>query len=118
MVCVLVSITSSAVRLKICEITAGNKKYNLIIEKQKKNHDKILLLGKTKLNTNEILISKTLIDSHISYEQFVSVNNVLKKYNEMKEKLKNPGTYEINGIDTIVDNVEHCGYMKNGEKKN
>ena len=36
----------------------------------------------------------------------------------MKEKFKNPGTYEINGIDTIVDNVEHCGYMKNGEKKN
>ena len=118
MVCVFVSITSSVVGLKFCEITAGNKKYNSIIKKQKKNHDKILLLGKTKLNTDEILISKTLIDSHISYEQFVSINNVLKKYNEMKEKLKNPGPYEINGIDTISDNVEHCRYMKNGEKKN
>ena len=36
----------------------------------------------------------------------------------MKEKLKNPGTYEINDIDTIVDNVEHCSHMKNGEKNN
>ena len=28
-----------------------------------KKHDKIVLIAKTKLNTKEILISKTLIDS-------------------------------------------------------
>ena len=48
-----------------------------------------MLLGKDKLNTIEVLISKALIDSYISHDEFVSVNNVLKEYIEMKEKIKN-----------------------------
>ena len=36
-----------------------------------------MLLGKDKLNTNEVLISKVLMDSYISQDKFVSVNNVL-----------------------------------------
>ena len=44
-----------------------------------------MLLGKTKLDIIEVLISKTLIDSYISYE-FVSVNNVLREHNEIKKK--------------------------------
>ena len=46
------------------------------------------MLGKYKLNTIELLISEALTDSYISYDQFVSVNNVLREYNEMKEKIK------------------------------
>ena len=46
LVCVLVGITSPAVGLKICQITAGIKKYKRIIKKKKKNHDKIVLLEK------------------------------------------------------------------------
>ena len=34
---------------------------------------------KTKLNTIDVLISKALIDSNISHDEFVSVNNVLKE---------------------------------------
>ena len=30
----------------------------------------------------------SLIDSCISHEEFVSVNNVLRKYNEIKEEVK------------------------------
>ena len=67
---------SSAVGIKICAITAGIKKYKSIIKKKKKKHDKIALLGKNKLNTIEVLISKALINSYISHE-FVSVNNDL-----------------------------------------
>ena len=36
-----------------------------------------MLLGKDKLNTNEVLISKVLMDSYISQDKFVSVSNVL-----------------------------------------
>ena len=43
------------------------------------------MLAKAKLNTVEVLISKTLIDSSISHDEFVSVNNVLKEYDHMKE---------------------------------
>ena len=48
------------------------------------------MLGKDTLNTIEVLISKALIDSYISHYEFVSVNNVLRKYNKMKEEIKNP----------------------------
>ena len=74
-----VEITSSAIGLKICAITAGIKKYKSIIKKKKKKHDKIVLLAKSKLNSIEVLISKALIDSNISHDEFVSINNVLKE---------------------------------------
>ena len=48
LVCVLVGITSFAVRLKICAITAEIKKYNSVIKKKKKKYDKIMLLEKIK----------------------------------------------------------------------
>ena len=47
-----------------------------------------MLVGKTKLNTIAILVSKALIDSYISHDEFVSVNNMLREYNEMKEEIK------------------------------
>ena len=89
---VLVSITSSAIRLKIWTITAGIKQYKSIIKKKKKKHDEIVLLGKDKLTTIEVLISKALIDSYISHDEFVSVNNVLTEYYETKTEIKNPET--------------------------
>ena len=54
-----IGIRSSEVRLKIYAITAGIKKYKLIIKKKKKNHDKIVLLAKSRLNRIEVLIIKT-----------------------------------------------------------
>ena len=83
---------SSAVGLKICAITAEIKKYKSIIKKKKNNHDKLVLLGKSKLSTIEVLISKSLIDSYISHDEFVSLNNVLREHYEMKEEIKNPET--------------------------
>ena len=64
LVCVAVGITSSAVGIKIYAITAGIKKYKSVIKKKKKKHDKIVLLGKAKLNTIEVLTSNSLIDSY------------------------------------------------------
>ena len=46
LVCVPVGIMASAVRIKICAITAGIKKYKSMIKKKKKEHSKIVLLGK------------------------------------------------------------------------
>ena len=62
LVCVPVGITSSAIGIHICEITAGIKNYKSIIKKKKKKHDKIVLLGRDKLNTIKVLFSKDLID--------------------------------------------------------
>ena len=92
LVCVPIGITSSAIGINICANTAGIKRYKSIIKKKKKKHDKIVLLGKDNLNTIEVLISKTLIDVYINHDEFVSVNNVLIEYIEMKEEIKNPET--------------------------
>ena len=59
-------------------------------EKEEK-HDKIALLGKDELHTIEVLTSKSLIDSYISHDELVSVNNVFREYNEMKKEI-NPET--------------------------
>ena len=65
-----VGIASSAVGLKMCALTTEIKKYKSLIKKKKKRHNKIVLLAKTKLNTIEVLISKTLIDSYTNNDEF------------------------------------------------
>ena len=55
-------ITSSAIRLKICVITAGIKTYKPTIKKKKRKHDNIAWLEITKLYSIEVLISTNLID--------------------------------------------------------
>ena len=85
LVCVPVGITGSTVGIKICIITAGIEKYKSTTKKKKKKkHEKIVLLGKYKLNAIEVLISKALIDSYISNEECISVNYLLREYNEIE----------------------------------
>ena len=87
LVCVCVGITSSVVRIEICAITAGTKKYKSITKKKHKKHDKIVFLGKDTFNTIEFLNSEALIYSYISHDKFFSIHNALRGYYEMK---KNP----------------------------
>ena len=82
-----VGITSSAIGLKICAITAGVKKCKSIVKKKRKKHDKIVLLIKSKLNSIGVLISKALIDLNISHDELVLT--VLKEYNKIKKEIKN-----------------------------
>ena len=83
-----IEIKSSAIGLKIFAISAGIKKYKLITKKDKNKHHEIVLLAKPKLNSIEVLISKVLIDSNISHDEFVLINNVLKEYDDVKEEIK------------------------------
>ena len=46
-------------------------------------------MAKSKLNSIEVLISKALIDSNISHNKFVLINNVLKEFYDIKEEIKN-----------------------------
>ena len=77
-------VASSAVGIKLCAITGGIKKYKSLRKKKNKKHDKVVQLGKHKLNPIEVLISKALIDSYIIHDEIVSVNNVLREYSETK----------------------------------
>ena len=63
---IAIGIASFEVGLNICVLTAAIKKYKSIIMNNRKKHDKIVLLAKTKLNIVEVLISKALINfNHI-----------------------------------------------------
>ena len=84
-----IAITSYAIGLKLCAVTAGIKKCKSIIQKKKRKHDKIVLLAKSKLNSIKILLFKASIDSIISQDEFILINNVLKEYNQKKEEVKN-----------------------------
>ena len=46
------------------------------------------MLAKSKFNSIEVLIFKALIDSNNSHDEFVLINNVLKKHEGMKEVIK------------------------------
>ena len=70
LVFVPVGITSTAVGINICAITAGFKSISQL-KKKKKKHNKIVLLRK---DTIEFLTSKALI----SHDEFLLVNNVLR----------------------------------------
>ena len=81
--CLFISAFATLVGIHI-GITAGVKKCKSIIKKKKKRHDKIGLLATSKLNSIEVLISKALLDSNISHNEFV-LTNVLKEFYDMKE---------------------------------
>ena len=75
-----IGISSFAVGLNICAITAGIKKYKSIVKKKKKKYNQTVLSAKSKLNSIEVLISKALTDSNTSKTQdLVYLINRLKK---------------------------------------
>ena len=80
-----VGITSSAVELIIYVITAGIKEYKSIMKKKNKRHRKMVSLPKSKLNIIEVLISIAWIDSNIIHIEFVSINDMMKEYNDMEK---------------------------------
>ena len=86
--CLFSWITSSTIGLQLSPIAAGIKTFKSIIKKKKEKHNKRVLLAKSKLNVIKVLISKTLADSVISYDEFVLINNILKEYNEIKAEMK------------------------------
>ena len=81
---------SSAIGLKTFAITADIKKYKSIIKKKKKEHDKIEFLRKSK--SNNIKILKASVDSNISHDEFLLVNNALIEYDNLKGEIKNVKT--------------------------
>ena len=48
-----------------------------------------MLITKAKLNSVEILMSKALIDTNITHDELVSINNVSKEYDDIKEEVRN-----------------------------
>ena len=47
------------------------------------------MLAKSKLNSMEVLISKALLDSNISYDEFTLMKNALREFFGYEEEIKN-----------------------------
>ena len=58
-----------------------------VTRKKKKNHDQILMLVKSKLNSIESLISQALSDMEISHKEFITILNEKDKNERMKYNL-------------------------------
>ena len=67
------SVTSGFVKTFLKTIRNNNKK-----------HNKIVMLARSKLNSRESKISEALIDNEISQENFMTILNEEKKYQELK----------------------------------
>ena len=69
-------------------ITTGIiKKLLNITRNKKKKHDKILMLGESKLNSIKSLISQALNDLDISHQEFIIILNEKNKYERLKYNL-------------------------------
>ena len=55
---------------------------------KKKEHNRIVLLAKSKLNSIRKLISQALIDLEISHEEYKSIINEEENYKRLKENIR------------------------------
>ena len=55
---------------------------------KKKNHNKIVLFARSKLNITESKISQALINNESSHEDFMTIINAHKLYQELKENIR------------------------------
>ena len=68
--------------------TGTIKKLLKITRNRKKNHNKIVMLAKSRLNSIETLVSQALIDFEICQEKFKTIVNKREKYEKMKEDIR------------------------------
>ena len=73
----------------IFSLTTGIIKKLLSITRNKKKHDKILMLAKNKVNSIETSVSQALINMEISHEEFITNLKKKDKYVKMKENFRN-----------------------------
>ena len=63
-------------------------KFLKTIRNKKKKHNKIVMLGRGKLNSIESKTSKALMDNEVSHEDFDTIINEEKKYWKSKESIR------------------------------
>ena len=83
-----VGIASASFTLIFSLTTGIIKKLLSITRNKKKNHNKILLLAKSKLDSIKTLVSQALIDMEISHEEFITILNETSKYEKMKGNVR------------------------------
>ena len=81
-------ITGASLTLVFTIGTGISKSLLKLTKKRKKNHNKIIVLAKNKINTIERLLPSTLNDSEISHEEFSNIITEVNIYENIKENIK------------------------------
>ena len=83
-----IEIMSTSCSLAFSITTGFVKKFLKTIRNKKKKHNKIVMLARSKLNSIESKISEALINNEISHEDFMTILNEEKKYQELTESIR------------------------------
>ena len=95
-----VGIAAASLTLIFTVTTGIVKKLLNITRKKKKKHNKIIALGRSKLNITENLISQALINFEITHEEFSKI------------------IYEKNNYEQIIDNIRSVKSINDLNKEN
>ena len=93
---ILVGIAGASLTLIFTLTTGVVKKLLSVTKKKKKEHNKIMVLARNKLNIVETLLSSALSDFDISHEEFAKIIDEKVKYEEVKENKKNVKHEDLN----------------------
>ena len=83
-----VGIVSASCSLAFSITSGFVKKFLKTKRNEKKKHNKIVMLARSKLNSIENKISEALINNENSHEDFMTIFNEEKKYRELKESIR------------------------------
>ena len=83
-----VGIASASFSLVFSMSTGIIKKLLKTTRNKKKKHNKIVILGRSKLNSIESKISEALINNENGHEDFMTIINEEKNYRELKESIR------------------------------
>ena len=103
-----VGIMSASCSLAFSITTGFVKKFLKTIRNKKKKHNKIVMLARSKLNSIESKISEALINNEISHEDFMTILNEEKKYQELKESIRmmNSQRSDVEKVSLIVEGIK------------
>ena len=96
-----VRIASASLSLAFSLSTGIVKKLLKTTQDEKKKHNKIIMMARSKLNSIESKVSEALINSEISHEDFFTIINEERKYQELKERIRIMKGQEDKKIDTV-----------------
>ena len=104
-----VGMMSASCSLAFLITTGFVKKFLKATTNKKKNHNKIVMLGRSKITSIESKISKSLIINEISHKDFMKFLNEKTKYRELKGSIRM--------MNSQKSDVEKIILVEEGKKK-
>ena len=108
-----VGIMSASCSLAFLITTGFINRFLKTIRNKKKKHNKIVMLARSKLNSIESKISEALTNNEIIHEDFMTILNEEKKYQELKRSIRmmNSQRSDVEKV-SLIEEVKKIGINK------